>query len=56
MSLHYIEKCRQCRQITAQCRCPAEDKTIKWIRSTECPFCQAHRTVNHVPYDQDKEL
>jgi hypothetical protein len=33
---HYIEKCQYCGIIISQCRCPSNDKTIKYGTCKEC--------------------
>ncbi len=36
MGEHYIEECRVCAKIIAQCRCPAKAKTVYFSTCNEC--------------------
>jgi hypothetical protein len=37
---HFVEKYARCEHVGAQCRCPAPDKTVRWIPGW-CPACRA---------------
>jgi hypothetical protein len=36
MSGHFIEKCKVCKKVIAQCRCPSENKEERWSICDEC--------------------
>lgn len=33
---HFIEKCKMCKTVIRQCRCPDKNKTIRWIICSNC--------------------
>jgi hypothetical protein len=33
---HFIEKCKECKKIISQCRCPSKDKEERWSLCAEC--------------------
>jgi len=35
-SEHYIEKCRGCKKVIEQCRCPDLNKTVRWSICEDC--------------------
>lgn len=36
MDNHFIEKCRKCGRVIAQCRCPSKDKSVIFSICFEC--------------------
>jgi len=36
VSGHFICKCRVCKEVVSQCRCPAQDKEERWVVCEKC--------------------
>lgn len=33
---HFIEKCRMCGAVQAQCRCPSPEKVVRYVTCEKC--------------------
>jgi hypothetical protein len=42
MGNHFVEKCRGCGKQLSTCRCPAQDKPVRWGQCGKFPNCYPH--------------
>jgi hypothetical protein len=45
MGVHFIIKCKKCKTVTGQCRCPSKDKSVQWIVCAKCEGRQEYVPV-----------